>query len=321
MSFTPDWFTADRVRRLQELTIFLSKTPKGTGYNQLILTLRAHLGGPRYELPQLVEVLRILGILNVQATRVRLSKRGFYITSKSETFVRRELAELIIQSGFLHTQVRFLHTQVQVSTISSDYMRVPLSPLRHSAPQLLGLLRAWPGIVGTSFVEILQSLYLTFEAPWSLIPLPTFDSDRRKAVGLRGEVYSYHYLRQQSTNPTSINWVARDNDSLGYDIEDRSIGFVRIEVKASQHSVVNFFFSKNEYRVANDDPGSYQIHFWGGVDLERDPNSEFSILRDRGFPIIFTDIAAHLEDGRLKAVPNGYKVTLGDTYPSSGLPP
>ncbi len=320
MNFTPDWFIADRVRRLNKLIRFLPRISQGIGRNRLLLDLKYYLDGPRHELPQLIDLLGTLGILSIHNTRVRLSRKGQRFATLNDANARQELAELIIQSGFLHTQVRFLHTQVQVSTIN-DYIRIPLSPLRRSAPQLLGLFHAWPGIVGTSFVELPQSLYLTLETPWSLTPLPTSDGGTRKAVGSRGEAYSYHYLRLQSTSPTAINWVALDDDGLGYDIEDRSIGFVRIEVKASQQAVVRFFFSENEYKVANHNPNTYQVHFWGGVNLNRDPNSEFAILRDQGFPIIFTDMAAHLEDGRLKAVPNGYRVTLGDTYFCADLTP
>ena len=82
-------------------------------------------------------------------------------------------------------------------------------------------------------------------------------------------------------------------------------------MKASQRGDVRFFLSAHEYQVAHDDPGSYEVHFWGEIDLNRDPNTEFSALRQRGFPLTFPDLAAHLADGRLEAVPTKYRVTPG----------
>lgn len=311
MNIEPEWFIADRVRRLQSLITILSKIPKGIGYNQLLLILKARLDGPRDELPQLIGLLKILGIINSKGPRIRLSREGVQVTRLTDMGTRQALSELIIQSGFLHTQVRFLHTQIEASTIDDDYIHVPLGPLRYSAPQLLGLLRSWPDIVGRSFVKLPRSLYLKLEAPWSLIPLPTPDDGTKKVVGSRGEAYSYHYLRLESANPTAINWVALDDDALGYDIEDHSAEFVRIEVKASQQSEVRFYLSNNEHQVAQENPSNYQVHFWGEIDLNRHPDNEFPLLRERGFPIIFNDVIAHLKDGRLKAVPIGFRVTRG----------
>lgn len=242
---------------------------------------------------------------------MRLNSEGLQIARSPEMRMRQGLSELIIQSGFLHTQVRFLHTQVEASTIDDDYVYAPLGPFRYSAPQLLGLLRSWPDIVGNSFIKLPRSLYLDLDAPWSLVPLPTPDDGTKKVVGSRGEAYSYHYLRLESATPTAINWVALDDDALGYDIEDHSAESIRIEVKASQQSEVRFYLSNNEHRVAQENPSNYQVHFWGEIDLNRHPNNEFPLLRERGFPIIFNDVIAHLKDGRLKAVPIGFRVTQG----------
>lgn len=311
MNIKPEWFTADRIRRLQKLIVILSETPKGIGRNQLLLILKSHLDGPRDELPQLFNLLKILGIANIKGARIWLSRGWLQTANLTELEARRALSELIIQSGFLHTQVRFLHTQIQTSTIHDEHIHAPLRPLRYSAPQLLGLLRSWPDVVGTSFVRLPRSLYLKLEAPWSLIRLPTPDDGTKKVVGSRGEAYSYYYLRLESAIPTAVNWVALDTDTLGYDIEDHSAGFVRIEVKASQQSEVRFYLSNNERKVAQENPSDYQVHFWGEIDLNRHPDKEFPLLRQRGFPIIFEDLTAHLRDGRLKAVPTGYKVTRG----------
>ncbi len=131
-----------------------------------------------------------------------------------------------------------------------------------------------------------------------------------------------HLLRLESQNPSSVLWVARDDETLGYDIEDRSTDDVqRIEVKASRQSEVRFFLSAREHTVAHRVPKSYGVHFWGDIDLSRDPMSEFSLLRERGFPLIFDDLAAHLADNRLEAVPTKYLVTLGAAAGKEALQP
>ena len=192
--------------------------------------------------------------------------------------------------------------------------RSRVGQLRHSAPQLLGLLRAWPGIVGPSFVRIPPELFAVIDTPWSLVPLPPLEDGTRKAVGSRAEAYSFHFLRLGSERPSAVVWVASDDEGLGYDIEDRSTGEVqRVEVKGSQRSEVRFLLSAHEHEVAHQDPSSYGVHFWGEINLNRNPNIEFSMLRERGFPLIFEDLAAHLADHRLEAVPTKYRVTPGTT--------
>ena len=187
-----------------------------------------------------------------------------------------------------------------------------LRVLRRAAPQLLGILRAWPGVVGPSFVIVPSELFAAIDVPWSLVPVPLPGDAVSKTVGSRGEAYSVHLLRLESQNPSSVLWVARDDESLGYDIEDRSTADVRrIEVKASQQSEVRFFLSANEHTVAHREPKNYGVHFWGDIDLSRDPRTEFSLLRERGFPLVFEDLAAHLADNRLEAVATKYLVTVG----------
>ena len=310
MNVSSDWFIAPRVRRLQRLVHLLpEKSPGSTGI-QLTKTLRPQIDGPREEIPHLVHVLARLGLLHVQSDRYHLSLKGRRIVTLSEDRARTELAELIIQSGFLHDQVRQL---IEATTMEDDGLaRSRVGPLRHSAPQLLGLLRAWPGIVGSSFVRIPSKLFAAIDTPWSLVPLPSLEDGTNKSVGSRAEAYSFHFLRLGSERPDAVAWVARDDEGLGYDIEDRSSGETnRVEVKGSQRDEVRFFLSANEHQVAHHDPGNYELHFWGEINLNRDPNSEFSMLRERGFPLIFEDLAAHLADHRLAAVPTKYRVTLG----------
>ena len=282
----------------------------GLARTQLYEELSKSVDGPRHEIPELIDVLGRLGLLHVQSDHYHLSGKGHRTLAMSTDRARREFAELIIQSGFLHDQARQL---IEATTVDQDGIaRSKARRLRSSAPQLLGLLQAWPGIVGSSVVEIPPGLYALIDTPWSLVPVQPRQAETKRAVGWRAEAYSFHFLRLQSEKPSAIVWVANDDDGLGYDIENHSKGDLeRIEVKGSQQADVRFFLSEHEHQVAHQDPSSYAIHFWGKINLSRNPNLEFTILREQGFPLIFPDLPAHLADCRLKAEPTKYRVTLG----------
>ena len=310
MNVASDWFIAPRVRRLQRLVHLLPPRSPGIASNRLSIELRPHLDGPREEIPHLVHVLSQLGLLYFDSDRYSLSSRGRRAKTLSEDRAQRELAELLIQTGFLHDQVRQL---IEASTVGQDGVaQSSVAQLRRSAPQLLGLLRVWPNVVGPSFVNIPPELFALIDTPWSLVPSPVPDQGTLGAVGHRAEAYSFHLLRRESNQPTSVVWVARDDQTLGYDIEDRSAEEVhRVEVKGSQGSAVRFYLSAHEHEVAHQYPSSYAIHFWGEIDVNRIPQMEFNALRQRGFPLRFEDLASHLADRRLDAVPTNYRVTLG----------
>lgn len=294
------------MRRAQRIIALLPSKSPGIGRHTFLLELRAEVDGPRDEHAALLWLLDQLGLLHKHESNLWLSKEGQRAKSLNSENGRRELAQALLTGGHLHTQVRRLIEACTVDDDGNAHARV--STLRHAAPQVLGLLRAWPGAVGASTVVIPSALYANLETPWSLIPLPTPDDGAKKAIGSRGEAYSYHFLRQ-GPMPSAISWVALDDDALGYDIEDRSRGLVRVEVKASQRDVIRFILTENEHKVAHSDPNTYVVHFWGHINLRRPPDAEYSALRKLGYPIVFQDLAAHLNDGRLVAVPTRYRVT------------
>ena len=310
MNVSSDWFIAPRVRRLQRLVRILPSRPPGIAGSQLAKTLRPQIDSPPAEIPRLVHILAMLGLLHVDSDRYYLSRKGRRAATLSEARCRIELAELLIQSGLMHDQVRQV---IEASTLDREGMaRSRVGQLQHSAPQLLGLLRAWPEIVGPSFVRIPSDLFASIDAPWSLVPIPSAREDIKEAVGHRAEAYSFHLLRLESKFPSSIVWVSRDDQGLGYDIEDRSAGMVhRVEVKGSQGKEVRFLVTAHEHNVAHQNPSGYEVHFWGEINLNRSPDHEFSTLRERGFPLRFEDLAAHLADHRLQATPTRYLVQRG----------
>lgn len=308
MNASSDWFIAPRVRRLQQLIHLLPARPPGINCNLLAKTLRPQIDSPPGEIPQLVHVLARLNLAYVDSGRYQLSRKGRQVAGLSEARARIEIAQLLIQSGFMHDQVRQV---IEASTLDHDGIaHSSVGQLRHSAPQLLGLLQAWPDIVGPSFVRIPSDLFAVIDAPWSLVPSPSEKDGAREAVGFRAEAYSFSLLRLESKSPNSVVWVSRDDDGLGYDIEDSSTGQARrIEVKGSQNKDVRFLLTAHEHDVAHEDPSSYEVHFWGEINLNLGMDVEFKSLRDRGFPLRFRDLAAHLADDRLHATPTRYLVT------------
>lgn len=310
MTTPSDWFIAPRVRRMLLVLGELPDGAPGVERGACVDHLRGVVGGPRGELPTHLEILSDVGLVAVEDDHFRRTAEGRRLASMNAANARSNLASVIIQSGLVHDQVRRLLEAATVRPDGSAFVRAGL--LRRVAPQLMGLLASWHNVVGSAVVDVPASLFASMDTPWCLIPLPRLDDGRKKAVGSRAEAYSFHFLRQRSSAPLRLTWVALDDDNLGYDIEDRSSGALqRVEVKGSEQRSVRFFLSENEHRVAHDDPSTYAIHFWGQINLNRHPNAEFELLTTRGFPMVFDNLADHLSDGRLEATATKFRVVPG----------
>jgi hypothetical protein len=104
--------------------------------------------------------------------------------------------------------------------------------------------------------------------------------------------------------------VALDDDSLGYDIRNAETSPARcIEVKGSQGQDVRFFLSSNEWEVGHGLGDAYEIHFWGSISLTRPRAAEYRELREKGYPLVFRNLARALESGHLIGTPSQYLVT------------
>ena len=117
-----------------------------------------------------------------QGNSVQLSRKGRRARSLNPANSRRELAEALLGSGYLYSQVRRVIEQCRLDSDGSAHLQ--LSTLRESAPQVLGLLRAWPGVVGPSMVVIPP--VLVYQPRYSVEPHsapPRPDDGMRKAVG------------------------------------------------------------------------------------------------------------------------------------------
>jgi hypothetical protein len=124
--------------------------------------------------------------------------------------------------------------------------------------------------------------------------------EEREQVGRRAEAYSLRHEREQH-GPKSVLYVSRDvGDQYGYDLENRSAAQPRcIECKGSRSTTVTFVITAHELNTARQESSGYEIQFWGGIDLARSPKEEYDALIEQGYPIVITDPAAGIADGRM----------------------
>jgi hypothetical protein len=216
----------------------------------------------------------------------------------------------LIRGGYFSTQARRL---VECGTIDADgTFRCLLQQGRRVAPQLTGLLRWWPASHVSGWLLIQHDLLAELTAMWSLTPptlvVPEWVAER-KAVGDRAELYTMQLLCSSSKDPTSIWWVARESDSLGYDIEDRSTSpHTRIEVKGRRDEHRIFFLSENELKTARATGDSYHLYFWGEIDLNRPVHLEYGVLRNLGYPEVLRHLTSHLSSMEWHCDPVKWKV-------------
>lgn len=273
------------------------------------LLLWRRCGGPIDEVPVLIQVLMQAELLHRGVGHLVLSRAGQRITRQGDIQSRRSLALALLRAGLFHDQAR---TLIESGTTTAEGAIVcAMRDARRNAPQLVGLLEGWANATPSTLALPLD-LVRELTAVWTLLPPPGVDEAAeaaRKTVGNRAELYSYQFERLKAETPSDIVWVSRDDESLGYDIEDRSANpRRRIEVKGSGGDTVRFFLSENEWRKAHEDPVHYEIHFWGGIDPNQHVAQEFERLRANGYPHILVDLPSLLATGELAAVPQQWKV-------------
>lgn len=303
------------MRRVNAILTSLPTRPPGQPIAHSRLQFWRTTGGPIDEVPLLVEVLVGADLVRAETGHYQLTPEGRRVTRAIPTDGIRPLAIALLRAGFFHDQARVL---LELGEPASDGSITCIG--RHAlraCPQLIGLLQHWPDVVSRGRVRIPAELLIELEAVWALLPPPTSGDEAedaiRKTIGNRGELYSYQMLRRQAVMASEVVWVARDDDSLGYDIEDRSDNpRLLVEVKASGSTAVRFFLSENEWRKAHENSERYEIHFWGGIDLARPPSDEYTLLRGGGYPVVFRDLPDKLSGGVLEARPTKWRVVARD---------
>ncbi|MFJ4755004.1 DUF3883 domain-containing protein [Streptomyces sp. NPDC088763] len=264
------------------------------------------------DIPMLVDILIQIGLVEINDTWLRTTKAGVRVATQDHQVGGRLLGQALIRAGLFAGQIRRL---LEVSDIDSAGSLVCSRDLAVSvAPQLTGILRRFATVSFSDELRIEASLVSEMGDVWSLLPAPVGPVlDFKKDMGNRGELYSYQFCRMHAADGTKVRWVARDDETLGYDIEDLNYDPKRrIEVKASGDANVRFYLSQNEWAVARELGDNYEVHFWGGISLKSPVQEEFDKLRGLGFPLIFRGLSNLITSGSLAAIPTQYLVTRSD---------
>ncbi|MDP9404767.1 MAG: DUF3883 domain-containing protein [Actinomycetota bacterium] len=268
-------------------------------------------GGPIDEVATLIDVLLHAELIRRESGGIRLTTAGKRVRTRNRADGGRPLALALVRAGLLHDQARLLLDTFPPGTDGGMSCRLPNA--RRTAPQLVGLLQLWPNATAGNRLEVDATVVAELTSVWALLgppPSERAETDaRRKSIGDRAEAYSYQLERLLAPSPGRIVWVAQDDDRLGYDIEDRSTDpRRRIEVKGSGGLETRFFMSDNEWRLAHEDPESYEVQFWGGIDLNRPVANEYQALRALGFPIVLRDLPSLVQAGELLAAPERWRI-------------
>jgi Protein NO VEIN, C-terminal len=305
------WLTAARTRRLAHILTAVPARSPGLAVDEARLRLWRMCGGPIDDVPTLIDVLIGTELITADRAALRLTRAGQKVLAKRGAEGMRPLGLALLRAGYLHDQAR---TLLDMSATEDDgRLSCPTRSARQRCPQLLGLLQFWPDVAVGPRIGIPVHLVRELETVWALLPPPSADDAARDAlrknIGNRGELYSYQLERLSAADQSHIVWVARDDPHLGYDIEDRSVDpRRRIEVKASGDTPIRFLLSDNEWQKAHQNPSSYEIHFWGGIDLNVDPAEEYARLRSQDYPRIFIDLPGLVSTGEFAVQPTKWRL-------------
>ncbi len=236
MPVLSSWFTAPRVRRLHEVLAAIPERSLALAEGDAKLCIWRRCGGPIDEVGVLVEVLVHAELVRREKASLRLTAAGRRTLTRNRVEQNRPLALALVRAGLLHDQARALLDSFPVDPDGSLTCRT--NDARRVAPQLVGLVQLWTEVRTGSTLTIPRPLVDELAAVWALIAPPSEaraeQEKRRKSIGNRAEAYSYQLERLTAAAASGIVWVAQDDDTLGYDLEDRStLPRRRIEVKGS----------------------------------------------------------------------------------------
>jgi hypothetical protein len=295
MKVKSSWLTSSRFRRLAELIVAITSLPVGISANEQHVFLWRKIGGPADELPELLGILVELKLVRFDGELLTRTQAGHRIARAVRVVDLQPLTLSLIRAGCFHDQARVLLEFGQLDNEGNLHCATRLA--RTSCPQLIGALESWPEVKVYPEILVPNALLVELDTVWALLPpieVPKWAAER-KAVGTRAEMYTVHY-EKTLVGGSFIFWVARDSDSLGWDVEDRSVSPYRyIEVKGRRDAEVIFYLSDNEWKKAHELGANYELHFWGEIDLSADPAVEYSTLRASGYPIVISNLAEELK--------------------------
>jgi hypothetical protein len=291
------------------LRVLRSHPPPGVRTDSAARTIWRTCGGPLADVPVLLDILVSAELVAVNDDRFRLTRSGNTIATQDHQHGGTRLALALIRAGHFSDQGRALIESGAIDPGTGEFT-CPRALAMRAAPQLVGILRRFPSVVLAQAFTVPPDLVRELADVWA-VPTKAFRDDRRQDIGDRGELFTYRYERLRATDPAKIHWVALDDDSLGYDIEDlNATPRRRIEAKASSGNSVRFILSANEWQVAHENADSYEVHFWGGVNLARSERDDYDALRRAGFPLVYRNVPRQLTDAALTAVAASYLVTV-----------
>jgi ChaC-like protein/Domain of unknown function (DUF3883) len=303
MDHSAEWFTGVRIRRLLYALEWLGAGPVEVTRAEVQRLVWRMFGGPFDDTQALLTVLVKLKLARQDGDALKLTKAGAVVASLQIDSRARALGLTLIQAGRFHDQARLL---LEIGSLdSSGDFRCQTRLAQTSAPQLVGVLQFWSEVRLRPELFIPATLVSELNTIVALLPLkprtPKWVADQ-KAVGDRAELYTVQFERSR-TVPSLISWVARDSDSLGFDVEDRSSSPTRcIEVKGSRDTELMFFLSETELEKANEIGPRYELQFWGGIDLSVDPSTEYALLRAKGYPKRIEHLSIRLRSMEMQPV-------------------
>jgi hypothetical protein len=305
-----DWLSAVRFNRLPILLRTVqAQRPPGLPAVRARSFLWTQCGGPLDDIPLLLRVLVTSGLVVELQGHFRLTAEGRRVAIHDHQQNGRMLALALIRAGVFAEQARRF---VEVSRLDVEQQALICRRgiAQKTAAQLVGLLQRWPDVRIGADVVVPSAVARELLNAWALDPIVNQRGEPKVAIGQRAELYTYQFERQSSADPTKIRWVARDDDSLGYDVEDiNSDPARRIEVKGSVGEELRFFLSANELDAARRFGEHYEVQFWGSINPALSPAVEYENLRRAGYPNRLINFQAMLRDGHLLSTPQKYLIT------------
>ena len=293
------WFTPRRVDRLGAMLDVLPSRLEPIALTSAQKIVWDHVGGPVDEAYQLLEAAIVIGLIEATPDGIGRSPRGTRTRESLRDGDRSAAALVLLRAGALADQARRL-VECAVLDAAGDCFRCPME-LRRGAPQLLAILELEEEIFFSGEIVLSRRLYELVGAVWVFMEpaeqLPPWLDERRR-VGHLAELFSGNRERGAAADPSRVSWVSRDDDSLGYDIEDLNAAPSRcIEVKGSRGTGVQFNMSSNEMTQARRLAERYEIQFWGRLDLDADPAALYASLVNAGYPLVVIDPVAEFDVG------------------------
>lgn len=299
--------TASELERVVAGFVRLRQVRKGPWELRVI---KRYLRVSSLRLSQTLAQLTALGLLDRDLNdRWNLSAVGEHIIAEQSSANWRPLTTLVMSAGGLDDEVlAFMGRAIEANGCAS----LAVHEARAVCPTLarvIGWVPEWRG-EDKLLVVPLKALEAAMQAAALEITVgaPAWVVDREE-VGKRAEAYSLRRERE-AHGIVDVLYVSRDEgDGFGYDLENRTVDPPRlIECKGSRGTSLQFLISAHELKQAREKAESYEIQFWGEIDLDRSLHEEYEVLRAAGYPLVIGDPATKIDEGRLQTECVAWKV-------------